>query len=345
MTKNPDNIPMPQIPGYSAQKYRLGVCLATVLALFGAATAAQAGEILLVNAIDSVHGGIATYAYSQDGSGNFIAGSRSLLTASLRNSDWLTSGPNGTAVPNLWETDAYGGINRYSSAGTSLNYVQPTVLIDNQSQSVEDASGNAFVRESNTAGIEKVSPDGSSAHLISAGSGGLAIGPDGNLYTALYSGGIEKYSTSGSDLGQFGAYSGQPTQLAFDSHGDLFGLIGNTRIDEWGPDGTYLGIFKSGLPNSFGGGRRQDPNSFAIDSQNNIWLAQGYGSLYQITPNGTVTNFDGSNAGLQMFSVAVLDVTPSDAPEPATGFLFLGAGTFLVWGRRQLERRRAARNC
>ncbi len=308
--------------------------LAALLALLGTATAANAGQILLVNAIDSVHGGIATYSYAPDSNGNFVASSRTLLTSSLRNSNWLVQGPAGATVPYLWETDAYAGINRYSTTGVSQQYAQPVSDCD-QCQSVEDSFGNAYVKQVNTSKIAKIAPDGSGGLITSTGSNGLTIGPDGYLYTQPFSTGvIEKYTTGGADAGQFAAYSGVGvSQLAFDSHGNLFGLSGNNLV-EWNSTGSYLGVFKSGLPGTLGGGRSQDPNSFAIDGNDNIWLAQGYGSLYKITANGTLTNFDLSNSGLQAFSVAVLD-TGAATPEPSTGLLLLGAGCLCALGRRR----------
>ena len=332
--------------------FRHAATAAAALTLLASATAAHAGQILLVNAIDQVNGGIATYRYAADGSGNFSASSRTLVTTDLRNNNWLVNGPSTGTVPYLWETDAFGGIKRYSTSGTSQQYVQAAVgFANNQSQSVEDSSGNAYVRifsnssSGHNGAIEKFDTSVTGTLLVATQGSGLAIGPDGNIYQANWiqgnqsTGSIEKYSTSGTDLGQFAAYSGNtPTELGFDSHGDLFALIGNTRIDEWGPTGSYIGTFKSGLPNTLGGGRAQDPNSMAIDGNDNIWLAQGYGSLYKISPTGTVTNFDLSNSGLAAYSVAILN-TGNAAPEPSTALLLAGAGLLFAGRGRKLVHR------
>ncbi len=213
-------------------------------------------------------------------------------------------------------------------------------------QGVESSSGTVYFRNDNRQngyyaqfGIAAVTPSGAMSIVTTTQGNGLAIGPDGNLYQANWTqgstGSIEKFSTSGTDLGQFAAYSGNtPTELAFDSNGDLFALIGDTRIDEWGPTGSYIGTFKSGLPNTFACCSNA-PNNFAIDSDNNIWLAHGSGSIYEITSGGTVTNFDFSNSGIQARSVAILN-TGSAAPEPSTALLLAGAGLLLAGRGRKL---------
>lgn len=311
--------------------------LAALLALFGTATAAHAGQILYVNAINTGTGAIATYSFSQNGSGDFSASTMSLVTTGLRNSDWLVQGQTGATVPYLWETDAYGGAQQYTSAGTALLYTQPYPSI-NQSQSVEDSSGNIYTRNYPNFYIGKTTPGGTgTGSFVSVSGSGLAIDPSGIIYSAQ-NGNIEKYSGSGADLGVFATYTGgAPSQLQFDSKGDLFGLVNNTTLVEWGSTGSYLGIFASSLPNTLGGGRSQDPNSFAIDGKDNIFLAQGYGSLYEISSTGTVSTFESTSSGFQMYSVAVLSVQTT--PEPSTGLLFLGAASFLLWGSRKYGKR------
>ncbi len=329
--------------------FRHAATVAATLALLASATAAHAGEIMLVNAFDQSISRLVTYQYTADGSGNFSASSRTTLAVNDYNG-WVVDGPSTGTVPYKFGFQGT-GLTKYTSTGAQpVQYTSGNnVVINPQMQAVESSSGTVYLRNDNRSnnyygqfGIAAVTPSGAFSVVTTTQGNGLAIGPDGYLYQANWTqgstGSIEKFSTSGTDLGQFAAYSGStPTELAFDSNGNLFGLVNGTRLDEWSSTGTYMGTFKSGLPATLVCCSNA-PNTFAIDSNDNFWWSQGAGSLYKITPGGTVSTFDFSSSGIQARSVAILD-TGNAAPEPSTGLLIAGTGLLLAGRSRKLAQR------
>ena len=97
---------------------------------------------------------------------------------------------------------------------------------------------------------------GASTFVASAAAGrfeGIAFDADGNLYVgndAAFV--IEKFSSSGADLGPFVSLPGAGSAygLAFDRNGNLFAANYSDRtIVGFSPTGASLGIFASGLGN------------------------------------------------------------------------------------------------
>jgi hypothetical protein len=312
--------------------------LAALAALFGAAGGARASEVLYVTAT-APGSCCTTYSYTQDASGNFSAATQTQIPTMGGQSAWMVQGPTGVTVPYVWLTNSYVDTEQFTIAGVPVgNYGGGC----DQCQSVEDASGDVFFRQANTNRLYEVSAAGTETEISATSGNGLTIGPDGNLYSAQYSSQngdyIEEFSPTGTELGVYATYSGStPFELAFDGEGDLFGLANNTIV-EWAAGGGSQTTLVTGLPGTLGGGRSQDPNSFAIDSEGDIFLSQGYGSLYEITPSGSVSTLVSANAAnsFEMYSVAVLDVNTT--PEPSTGLLFLSCGSGLIWASRRLRK-------
>src|SRR5207248_760238 len=90
-------------------------------------------------------------------------------------------------------------------------------------------------------------------------------GPNANLYVSNYNGDtIEKYSSTGIDLGMF-ANTGlnNPTGLAFDSAGNLYAANRDTnRIEKFSPTGSVFA--NTGL---------NQPYGLAFDSTGNLYAA------------------------------------------------------------------------
>ena len=317
--------------------------LAAITMVLGTSASAMAGEILLVNGFDTSNdNAYSTFAYSPDGSGGFSASGRTVLTSQAPYNGLLVQGPQGQSVPYLWETDTTGGFSRYTLSGTlQLHFdgnrdhsVFAIDFIDKTGQAVEDPAGNFYAHQGGTNRLLKISPDGTVSLIANGQAVGMAWGPDGLLYMADDSGFIHRYSTSGTEHPAFGTWDVsdyQPTVLGFDSHGNLFGLVSQTKIVKWSADGTYQGVFASGLPNNIYStfGVR---NSFAIDGNDNIFFLQAWGSLYKISPTGTVTLFDNTN---DMFMSSVAVINDGVTPEPSTGLLLLGGGCILAVARRR----------
>jgi len=76
----------------------------------------------------------------------------------------------------------------------------------------------------------------------------LAFDASGNLYVSnYYNNSIEKFSSTGTDLGAFASGLHGPAGLAFDASGNLYVSNVNGTIEEFSSTGTDLGAFASGL--------------------------------------------------------------------------------------------------
>ena len=109
------------------------------------------------------------------------------------------------------------------------------------------------------------------------------------LYVAnLQSNTIEKYSSTGTDLGVFASTGlSSPAGLAFDSRGNLYvANSGNNTITEYNSSGAELGVFAStGLRN---------PEGLAIDSHGNLYAANN--------GNSTIEKFSSTGTDLGVFA-------------------------------------------
>ncbi len=144
-----------------------------------------------------------------------------------------------------------------------------------------DAQGNLYV-STNANRIEKFSPTGVDlGTFATVGLNfpmGLAFDRAGNLYAANYAGNnVQKFTPAG--VGSVFAGVIRPTGLAFDAAGNLYvANFGNT-IEEFAPDGSFLGTFaNSGLNN---------PEGLVFDSLGNLYVANnGSDTVEAFSPEG-----------------------------------------------------------
>lgn len=143
---------------------------------------------------------------------------------------------------------------------------------------------------------------------------GSAVQASGEeLLVALWSTStIERYSTTGQDLGPFattGLY--YPGSLAVDAQGYVYA----SRQDDWtvgrfSPTGTYLGTFARPGP-----GQRW-VGGMTFDAAGNLYVA------YQNTfPNGSITKYSPSGANLGTFASVALD-GPMGLTFDRSGYLY-----------------------
>jgi DNA-binding beta-propeller fold protein YncE len=104
---------------------------------------------------------------------------------------------------------------------------------------------------------------------------------------------IERYSTSGQDLGAFAATGlSHPTILAVDAQGNVYAANeGNNTITWFSPNGTDLGTFAQ--PDE----GRTAPYGMAFDASGNLYV--GY---LNVNPNSSVTKYSPSGTSLGTFA-------------------------------------------
>lgn len=174
--------------------------------------------------------------------------------------DHNLAAPQGLAFDksgNLYVANWGGGtIERFTPQGvastfaTGLNYPADLAF---------DGAGNLYVANNGTSTVLKFTPQGVGSVFSTSPSQwpdpeGLTFDSEGNLYVAnVNSSTIQKITPQGvSSI--FASNVTGPLSLAFDSAGNLF-VVHESQggpefnyVDEYAPDGTYLGVFaKSGL--------------------------------------------------------------------------------------------------
>jgi sugar lactone lactonase YvrE len=125
---------------------------------------------------------------------------------------------------------------------------------------------------------------------------GLAFDGYGNLYvTAQYTGRIEKFSPTGTDLGIV-AYvlivDVPPLDVAVDGAGNIYETEADNVVEKFTSTGTDLGQFASG-------------KGVAVDAENNVYVVdQGAGTVIEYSSSGTVIRTIASNL-INPFGVAL----------------------------------------
>ena len=159
-----------------------------------------------------------------------------------------------------------GAIYKYNPSGT-LNKILYTPGVNNPLGLAFDSAGNLYVANGHYGNnsIYKFNSSGVGTVFASGLSdpGALVLDSAGNLYVGNYdfngNGTIEKFSSSGTDLGAFASGSFGIGGLAFDSAGNLYataydanGVVGSSgSILEFDPSGAET-VFASGLSDAVG---------------------------------------------------------------------------------------------
>lgn len=129
---------------------------------------------------------------------------------------------------------------------------------------------------------------------IQAGSGGMAVDADGNIYMADFGAALSappgtrvfKITPEG-EVSVFATGLVGASGNAFDSKGDLFqSNIGANRISRITPDGTVSTFVSQGISN---------PVGIAIDAEDNLFVANcGNNTITKVTSDGVSTQFSSS---------------------------------------------------
>jgi sugar lactone lactonase YvrE len=222
-----------------------------------------------------------------------------------------------------------------------------------------DKSGNLYVtgQDSSDHVLEKVTPGGVASVIHDFGSSttpaGLAFDSAGNLFIATYGSAdtIEKFSSTGADLGAFASTPGTSSQghisrsLAFDGAGNLYVTTQlNNTIWKYAPNGSKS-VFASGGP-------LDNPYGLAFDSAGNLFtVSLGNDKIVKFSPDGSsstvfATSANGLN-GPQFLAITDDNGVPLPLANQATatplpssalaGLVLLGG--MGVWKSRRLGAR------
>ena len=141
-----------------------------------------------------------------------------------------------------------------------------------------DSQGNVYVVEKDNHKIRKITPQG--------------------VVTTL-AGSTEGYADGKGAEAQFKS----PWGIAIDEQGNLYVADAlNYKIRKVTSEGvvTTLAGSTMGYVNGTGSAAKfLDPHDVAVDPQGNVYVADSYGKIRKVTPNGEVTLFAGGNMGYQ----------------------------------------------
>ena len=192
-----------------------------------------------------------------------------------------------------------------------------------------DAGGNLYASTAALGNIDKITPTGSVSTYISLtgafNPAGLAFTPGGVLLAADNNASNFIYEITPPGFSLFSSSVLSPFGLAYDTSGDLFGVLGT--IMEFSPSGQ-LSTFASGL---------NHPEGIAFDDSGNLFEADnGTGKIYEFTPSGSRTTF-ASNLGTGLSGPHFLAFSAPATPEPSTGAL-AGISLGVLWLIRRCRR-------
>jgi len=160
-----------------------------------------------------------------------------------------------------------------------------TVSFTTDAESVNESAGAFAIAVTLSGGTPTISPFASGINEP----GGLAFGPEGNLYVADGLDHTVDKVTPGGQVTTFASgFPGSdvfatPTDLAFNSAGDLF--VADSSAD------TLFEVNPTGQVTTFSSGF-DEPVSLAFDSAGNLYVANvGDGKVSKVTPAGQVTTF------------------------------------------------------
>jgi sugar lactone lactonase YvrE len=244
----------------------------------------------------------AIYRFSASGAylGTFATGS------SLNEPQGIAFGPNGDLyVTNYNANNSY--ISAYDSSGNQV--------------SVPGAGGSGGGPPSGFLGL-------------SAPAGGIAFGPNGNLYIPDPYNGVDEYTADGTFVRSFG-YADPlaiPSSVAIDKNGNVFVTdVGIGTVVEFDSNGNYIATLNPFNP-TLGGDGWVQPTALTFGPTGNLFVGDDMGiTQYDFS---TVTSFSTGGLGEDFLAY---DVT---APEPSLVPLCALAGLGLLL-RQRISRRRS----
>lgn len=264
----------------------------------------------------------AIYIVNPDGSSSsFVSGLNNPtgLAFSRNGTLYVAAQPSPTSEPrSIFTVSPTGTLSTFSS-GITASYLNGLAF---------DANGNLFMGRDG-GGIDKVSPSGVATTFGSAIGQGIAIAPNGNIYSAAtYADEVMVSNPAGARGTNFSLTD--PLGLAFDQQGDLFvSEEAADEIFEITPAGVSHEIAALSGTGPFPTGSTVSLYGLAFDSAGNLYVAEGDGSTGAIglVSNGaiqTFTTLPGIPAFIADPSVTLPVPEPVDLAIPALATLFLG---------------------
>jgi hypothetical protein len=192
-----------------------------------------------------------------------------LFIADFRNNCVRKISPDG-----IISTVAGIGAQGFSGDGgpaTSARFYYPTGV-------AVDKSGNLYIADGNNYRIRKVTPDGI-IRTVAGNGNGMYGGDDGPASSAQVN----------------------PSGIAVDAAGNLFiADIGSNRIRKVTPDGIIRTVVGTGIQGTGGDGGSAlyaqlcYPESVAVDTVGNLYIADGSHRIRKVTPNGIINTVAGN---------------------------------------------------
>ncbi len=241
----------------------------------------------------------AIYHFSADGTylGTFASGS------SLNEPQGIAFGPNGDLYVTNYAYNTDTNITAYDSTGTQV--------------SLTGGSGGGP-----PSGFLGLNPP----------AGGIAFGPNGDLYVPDPYNGVDQYTADGTFVRSFGFPDplGNPSSVAVDASGNVFVTdVGSGNIEEFDSNGNFIATLDPFNP-TLGGNGWDQPTALAFGPTGNLFIADDSG----------ITEFDFSsvtsfNSGVYSGDFLAYDAT---VPEPSLVLLCALASLGLLLRRWILQR-------
>ena len=222
-------------------------------------------------------------------------------------------------------------IEKFSTAGADLGTFANHSL-SYPSAMAFDSTGNLYAGNALSGPyIEKFSPNGTDLGHFASGSilnlpTGLAFDSVGNLYVANENGpNVERFSSSGIDVGAFGSALSGPFSIAFDGAGNLYVANGTRQtiddfsIEKFSPTGADLGLFvSSGL---------SLPAQILFDHAGNLYVQNTLIGIIGISATKSwIEKFSPSGTDLGVFANTG-SVFPSNLAFDGAGNLYASIGS------------------